>query len=308
MTELDQLLKEFNNLEFSGLFLQVVLFSVWAIFILFLTWIIRKGISKAISDNTMRYRTKKATQLLGYALIFLLAIITFTGKVQYFSLAIGLISAGLAFALQEVILSVAGWVVIFSSNIYKPGDRIEINNVKGDVIDIGITRTTLMEIGKWVASDNYNGRIVQLSNSFVFKGPVHNYSTDFPFVWDEINLKISSSSDLTLAYECILETARSILQEYTNYARDHWKKMVKKYLIEDANVEPTVCINLTDNWVEFNLRYVVNYNLRRSTKDHLFFKIQEAIMSTKGKVEFAITSFGVINVPDLKIEMNKSTD
>lgn len=305
MTEIDNLIKAFNDLEFSGLLIQMLLFLVWAILILFLTWIIRKGINKTISDNTMRYRAKKVIQLLGYAFIILLAIISFTGKVQYFSLAIGLISAGLAFALQEVILSVAGWIAIFSSNIFKTGDRIEINNVKGDVIDIGILRTTLMEIGKWINSDNYNGRIVQVSNSFVFKGPVHNYSTDFPFVWDEINFNISYSSDMELAHQCILEPARSILQDYAIYARDHWKKMVKKYLIENANVEPSVCINLSDNCVEFNLRYVVNYTKRRSTKDQLFMRIQDAISKTDGKVNFATTTYKIQSLPEVSVKINE---
>ena len=79
-----------------------------------------------------------------------------------------------------------------------------MNGVKGDVIDIGITKTTLMEIGNWVSGDNYSGRIVQISNSFIFKGSVHNYSTDFPFVWDEINLPIRYGSDIVLAKEIIL--------------------------------------------------------------------------------------------------------
>jgi len=99
-----------------------------------------------------------------------------------------LLTAGITITLQELILSVAGSFYIFLLGVYKPGDRIEINNIKGDVIDIDSIYTTMMEIGEWVSSDNYSGRIVKLSNAFVFKGPVYNYSKDFPFVWDEFNL------------------------------------------------------------------------------------------------------------------------
>ena len=188
--------------------------------------------------------------LLGYFLIFLLAIASFTGRLEYLGISIGFISAGIAFALQEVILSIAGWVAILTNKLYSPGDRIELNGVKGDVIDVSITQTTLMEMGQWVSSDNYNGRIVRISNAFVFKSPIYNYSTDFPFVWDEINLPIHYQSDTKLAGEIILQIANDSLSDYAKFAEEHWKTMVKKYLIEHAIVEPTLSVKLTDNWVE----------------------------------------------------------
>ena len=307
MTELNRLIQEFKSWGASDLLIQFSQFLIWTIFILFLTWLIRNGINKTIEDNSMRYRAKKVTRLAGITLIILLAIISFTGKVQYFTVAIGLLSAGLAFALQEVILSLAGWIAIFSSNIYKPGDRIEINKVKGDVIDIGFTKTTLMEIGEWVNSDNYSGRIVQVSNAFVFKGPVHNYSTDFPFVWDEINLPVRYGSDIPLAHQLILDLAKATLSDYANFAKAHWKQMVKKYLIENAHVEPTLTIKLTDNWVEFNLRYVVDYKKRRITKNQLYKDIQGAIDSTNGKVAMASETFEIVNAPDLKVDLKTKT-
>ncbi len=267
--------------------LQIVQFLIWAVVILLVTWFIRITLTKTITDNSIRYRTKKATRLFGYALIIVLAVITFTSKVQYFTIAIGLFSAGLAFALQEVILSIAGWIAIYSANLYKPGDRIELNGVKGDVIDISITKTTIMEMGGWVSSDNYSGRIVQISNAFVFKGPLHNYSSNFPFVWDEINLPIKYGSDLKLTDEIIMAAANQILTEYAHYANEHWQKMVKNYLIENAHVEPSVTLKLTDNWAEFNLRYVVDYKRRRITKDKLNKHIWKNISASNGKVSIA---------------------
>ena len=306
MKELDRLIQEFKSLESSDLFLQLAQFLAWTIIIVILTWIVRKTITRTVSDNSMRYRARKAVRLLSYTLIILLAIITFTGKVQYFTIAIGLMSAGLAFALQEVILSIAGWIAIFASKIYKPGDRIEINNVKGDVIDIGITKTTLMEIGQWSNSDNYSGRIVQVSNGAVFKGNVHNYSTDFPFVWDEIILPVKYGSDMQMAQQLFLDNARSMLKEYTSFAKEHWKKMVKKYLIEDANVEPTLSMKLTDNWIEFTLRYVVDYKKRRLTKSTLFAQIHEAVIATEGQVALASTTFELVGLPDIIVDNKES--
>ncbi len=178
----------------------------------------------------------------------------------------GLLSAGITITLQELILSIAGSFYIFFVRVYKPGDRIEINGIKGDVIDVDSIYTTMMEIGQWVSSDNYSGRIVKLSNAFVFRGPVYNYSQDFPFVWDEFNLPIRYGSDIELAKSIIISVATEHLSEYVQESIADWKKVVDKYYIEDANVDPTLAITLTDNWISFNLRYIVDYKKRRGTK------------------------------------------
>ncbi|MCB0397584.1 MAG: mechanosensitive ion channel [Flavobacteriales bacterium] len=287
----------------DGLWLRFAHFLVWVLAILLLVMLLRRGMNKVLADNAIRYRVRKIVGLAGYALIFLVAIITFTGEMKYFSLAIGLISAGLAFALQEVILSVAGWVTIYGAGLYKPGDRIEIYNVKGDVIDIGITKTTLMEIGEWVKSDNYNGRIVQISNAFVFKGPVRNYTSDFPFLWDEITLPIRYGSDLKLTQQIIADAAQASLMDYAEFAKEHWKKMVKKYLIEDANVEPSISMKLTDNWIEFTLRFVVDSKKRRMTKNTLHKDILEAIEKTEGKVSLASATYEVVGLPEVRVNL-----
>jgi small-conductance mechanosensitive channel len=120
----------------------------------------------------------------------------------------------------------------------------------GDVIDISILRTTVMEIGAWVKADLYNGRIVRIANSFVFKEPVYNYSGDFPFVWDEIVIPVKYGSDHRLAREILQRVAQEVVGEYVPQAKTYWKQMVHKYLIEDARVEPAVTLVTTDNWSE----------------------------------------------------------
>jgi small-conductance mechanosensitive channel len=307
MEQLNEFIQSFKVSEQNAFLLVVLQFVLWACLILFFSWIIKKSITKKITDNPTRYRIKKIISLVSYALILLLIVISFTGKVQYFTVSIGLISAGIAFTLQEVILSTAGWFAIFSTNIYKPGDRIEINGVKGDVIDIGITKTTLMEIGEWVSGDNYSGRIVQISNSFIFKGSVHNYSTDFPFVWDEINLPIKYDSDIVLTKKLILDVAENSLATYAQFAKKHWQHMVQKYMIEDAIIKPTLTLKLTDNWIEFNLRYIVDYKKRRFTKNELFSQIYEKINNSNGKVVLASATFEVVGFPNLNINNKINT-
>ncbi|MEZ4961254.1 MAG: mechanosensitive ion channel [Saprospiraceae bacterium] len=284
----------------NGWALQILYFIIWCAFILFLLWLANKAANRYIEDAASRYRTRKVVRFTGYVLIVLLAIVTFTGNIQYFGISIGLFTAGVAFALQEVILSVAGWISIAANNLYKPGDRIELNGVKGDVIDVGITKTTLMEIGVWVASDNYTGRIVQLSNGFVFKMPVYNYSRDFPFLWDEINLPVRYGSDVEMTTAILKKAAGEVVGEYVEFAKTHWKGMVRKYLIEDAQVAPAISLRLTDNWMEFNLRYVVDFKQRRATKNELFRLIQKEVEETKGKVSLASATIELVGLPDVR--------
>jgi small-conductance mechanosensitive channel len=99
------------------------------------------------------------------------------------SVAPRILAAGLAFALQEVIGSIAGWTTIITRRPFSIGDRVVIGGIRGDVVDFGVLRTTLMEIGNWVSGDHNTGRIVTLSNAFLFKEPLYNYSAHLRFVW-----------------------------------------------------------------------------------------------------------------------------
>ena len=110
------------------------------------------------------------------------------------------------------------------------------------MIDVDSIYTTMMEIGQWVSSDNYSGRIVKISNAFVFKGPVYNYSRDFPFVWDEFNLPVRYGSDMDLAKEIVVRIASEELSDYVARSISEWKGVVAKYYIEDAEVEPTLAM------------------------------------------------------------------
>lgn len=272
-------------------------------FVLILIQLLRRFLRKHVTDTDARYKSQKGIEFIGYIVLIVLSFSYFTGSIEDFTLAIGLFSAGIAFTLQELILSIAGSFFIFIVKVYKPGDRIEINGIKGDVIDVNSTYTTMMEIGQWVSSDNYSGRIVKLSNAFVFKGPIYNYSQDFPFIWDEFNLPIKYGSDIELAKSIVIKIASETLSEYTTNSKSQWTEVVNKYYIEDAVVDPTLAVTLTDNWVQFNLRYIVDYKKRRLTKHILNDKILIEVEKTKGKVILASTTLELIKIPELKVDV-----
>ncbi len=272
------------------------------VFVLIIIQLLRRILKKTLPETSVRYNTQKGVEFFGYLILIILSISYFTGNIKDFTLLIGLFSAGIAFTLQELILSIAGSIYIFVLKVYKPGDRIEINGIKGDVIDVDSVYTTMMEIGQWVSSDNYSGRIVKLSNAFVFKGPIYNYSKDFPFIWDEFNLPIHYESDVELTKSLIIKIASETLSEYTSESKSEWKHVVDKYYIEDAIVDPTLSVKLTDNWIEFNLRYIVDYKKRRITKNILSQRIYEEIKKHKDRIVLASTTVEIIKIPEIKIQ------
>jgi small-conductance mechanosensitive channel len=282
----------------------VIIFMGLAV-VIFVINLLKRNVNRYVEDKDSRYKTKKFLNFFGYILGISLIIVVFAHKLGGLTVALGVTGAGIAFALQEVIASVAGWTAIMFGNFYRTGDRVQLGGIKGEVIDIGIIRTTIMEIGQWVDADLYNGRIVRIANSFVFKEPVFNYSADFPFLWDEIKIPIKYGSDYPLAREIFYRIAQEIVGDYVKFAQQSWKSMVKKYLIEDASTEPMVTLIANDNWVEFTLRYVVDYKKRRSTKDRLFTRILEEAGKTDGQVSFASATFHLVQTPVLDVRINK---
>ncbi len=260
-------------------------------------------LSARLSDPDARYRARKISTGLGYAAIVLVIVGVYSARLQGLGVFLGVAGAGIAFALQEVIASVAGWVALTFSRFYAPGDRVQLGGIKGDVIDIGILRTTLMEVGEWVKGDLYTGRIVRVANSFVFKEPVFNYSGDFPFLWDEISIPVKYGSDRARARTIIEAAAEAVVGEYAASAKVAWARLVRAYRIEDARIEPMVHLVANDNWIEYTLRYVVDYKRRRVTKDALFTQILDAIDASGGTVALASATFHLVEWPPLDIRM-----
>ena len=203
-----------------------------------------------------------------------------------------------------MIVSAAGWLAISFGRFYKIGDRIKLGDNIGDVIDIGIFSTTLMEIGAWINGDQYSGRVVRLANSFVFTEPVYNFSADFPYLWDEIVLPVMYGSDIQAARTILQKAAEQTVGKYLEPAKTHWKELYNKYRLEHESVEPVVTLTANDNWVEFTLRYIVDYKARRGTKDQLFENILNQIEKCNGQVKVASTTVQLVDPPVFKLDIH----
>jgi small-conductance mechanosensitive channel len=257
---------------------------------------LQRSVNRYVAETETRYRTRKLVTFIGYLAAAGVLAVVFSDRLTGLTVAFGVAGAGIAFALQEVIASVAGWVAISFGGFYRTGDRVQLGGIRGDVIDIGVLRTTLMEVGEWVKGDLYNGRIVRVANSFVFKEPVFNYSGDFPFLWDEITFPVKYGSDWKFAREVLQRVAEEVMGDFARRSGESWKTVVKKYLIEDARVEPMITLRADENWVEFTVRYIVDYKQRRTAKDLLFTRILEEVEASEGRILIASAAFEITNV------------
>ena len=265
--------------------------------------LLTRSLGRYVRDSQTRYRTRKVVTFVAYLVVILFLGLVFKDRLGGLTIAFGVAGAGIAFALQEVIVSLAGWVAIVFGSFFATGDRIQLGGIKGDVIDIGVIRTTLMEVGEWVKGDLFTGRIVRVANSFVFKEPVFNYSADFPFLWDEITVPVTYASDYRLAREILERIIHEVIDEYSAFAKRSWKTVVKKYMIEEAMIDPVVTMACTDNWIEFTVRYITDYKLRRATKNRLFGLILEEFTTTAGKVEIASGTYQLVNPPPFQVQI-----
>jgi small-conductance mechanosensitive channel len=244
-----------------------------------------------------RYKVRKFVAFAGYISIILFLSLLFEDRLGRLTFAIGVVGAGVAVALQDVLASIAGAFSIGFSKLYTVGDRVQIGDTRGDVIDIGLLRTTLMETGNWVSKDLYNGRLVRIPNSTVLKGSVFNYSQGFHFIWDEIKVLFTITSDCQLAREVLLRVAKESIGEYLVEAQLSWRLVSDNFKILNPPLEPIVTLNVNNGSLEFGLSYVVDYTKRTAKQDELFTKIVHEVANSNGELQWAPTGVTVTNQP-----------
>ncbi|MEO6903837.1 MAG: mechanosensitive ion channel family protein [Bacteroidia bacterium] len=297
------MLQELKDILFDPTIGKITTLIIGTIIIWILVKVSQRTLLSKIKNGDNRYKAKKFASFFGYVFTIILITIIYSNKLGGLTVAFGVAGAGIAFALQEVIASFAGWLAIMFGGFYKTGDRVQLGGIKGDVMDIGVLRTTIMETGQWVDGDLYNGRIVLIANSFVFKEPVFNYSGDFPFLWDEIKIPISYGSNYDKTKSILLQIGKDVAGDLTELSKQTWITLQHQYRLEDAQTEPMVSLVANDNWVEFTLRYVVGFKKRRFIKTELFTQILKQIEATQGEIKFASATFQVVGIPDLNVNI-----
>lgn len=222
-----------------------------------------------------------------------------------------LVSAGLAFALQKVVTSFAGYFVILRGKTFNVGDRIKMGSVRGDVIALNFIQTVIMEMGEppseqeedpgmWVHSRQYSGRIVTISNDQIFEEPVYNYSRDFPYIWEEMHIPISYKDNREKAEQIIVEAVNRQTEEIRNLAQPELDRLKERFFIEASDIKPRVYVRITDNWVELAVRFLCGTHDVRGVKD----RISREILREFDAVGIGIASgtYEIVGVPPIRVE------
>ena len=225
--------------------------------------------------------------------------------------AFGLITAGLAFALQQVVTSIAGYFVILRGKTFNVGDRISMGGVRGDVLRLGFIQTTIMEMGQppsvqgadpamWVKSRQFTGRIVTVSNAKIFADPVYNYTREFPYIWEEMPIPITYQADRKRAEQILLEAARKHAIDTNSIAAEAKADLQDRFGVEPIDLDPRVYFRITDNWLELTVRFVLTTHQIRGAKDAMSRDILEGF--DEAGIGVASATYDIVGLPPVLLK------
>ncbi len=267
-------------------------------------------LQRGLGGERARFWTRQAINL-AFAVILVLGVLSiWFDDPTRLATAAGLLTAGVAFALQKVITAFAGYFVILRGDTFNVGDRITMGGVRGDVIALGFIKTTIMEMGQppsvqgadppqWVRSRQYTGRVVTVTNDKVFDEAVYNYTRDFPYLWEEMILPIAYRDDRHAAEQILLAAARRHTIAANELPAEAFEKMQRKYFVRGADLEPKVYWRLTDNWLELTVRYLTGVYGARDVKDAMSREVLSEL--DEAGIGLASATFEVVGVPPLRV-------
>jgi small-conductance mechanosensitive channel len=266
-------------------------------------FVLSKAVDRLLKSTfTDAEHTHTLRMLVRNGILILAAVVVMSvwlGVGSSFTVAMGILGAGIAFASQEVIGSLAGYVNIVVGRMYHIGDRVRIADVTGDVLDISVMRTTVMEIGEWVHADQFTGRVVTVANRLIFSGPVYNYTQHWGFLFDELTLPVPYTADWRTAAEVMLTHGTEYTEALEQRAHHDLQLMRRRYpALGETSLVPELYVVMTDNWVELTLRYIVEPRQRRAVKAELHRKLLERFQAQG--ITIASATMEVVGFPTVR--------
>jgi small-conductance mechanosensitive channel len=258
-----------------------ILLVLWLTRLLLLVIVHRRS-----DDVRIRYRWKKTTQYVMVTIaVFILGMIWIQG---FRSLAtyLGLLSAGLAIALRELVANFVGWAFILWRRPFEVGDRIQIGDTAGDVIDLRIFQFTLLEIGNWVDADQSTGRVIHVNNGQVFTLSVANFSKGFEYIWNEVPVLVTFESNWEKAKGILGAIAAKHGEDLSTSAEEKLRLAARKFMIFYSKLTPTVYTSVRDCGVLLTIRYLCDPRRRRTTEQSIWEDILHAF-AENDDVDFA---------------------
>jgi small-conductance mechanosensitive channel len=259
---------------------------VTILIVLILRRLILNIVFRKFEDARFRYRWRKSSAYIAFFLVVLvLGRVWFEGF-QSIATYLGLVSAGVAIALKDLLVNLAGWIFIIWRKPFEVGDRIQIGNQSGDVIDIRIFQFTLMEIGNWVDADQSTGRVIHVPNGKVFTEPQANYHKGFQYIWNEIPVLVTFESNWKRAKEILYRIGVEHAEHLSESAERKIKEASRKFMIFYTKLSPAVYTGVKDSGVLLTIRYICEPRRRRDSEQAIWEDILKEF-TTCNDIDFA---------------------
>jgi small-conductance mechanosensitive channel len=246
----------------------------WIAFFLLCGSLITAGVRKLLDRlhldrrNLLTLRTIAALAI--QSITVLLVLLVIFGVPSQLATVIGLVTAGLTVVFQGFILAFFGWFILMGKNGIRVGDWVEINGVGGEVIEIGIFRTALLETGNWTDRGHPTGRRVTFMNSFAISGQYFNFSTSSQWLWDEIRLTLPSTPRTYQVIDAIHKTLGQETSKDTQQAEAEWQRATNQQGLSQFTAEPSVDLRPAPSGVEIVVRYVTRAGDRFATRNRFY--------------------------------------
>jgi len=232
--------------------------------------LIKKFIIGKIEDIRVRYQWQKISLYLAVFLIIIFLVGTWLNIFGSVATFLGLISAGIAIALKDPLVNMVAWGFILIRQPFKVGDRIQIGNNSGDVIDIRLFQFSINEIGNWVDADQSTGRIIHIPNGKIFTEPQSNYTAGFQYIWHEIPVLLTFESNWKKAKKILIDVVEHHGVQLSQEAEKQIKEAARTFLIFYNKLTPIVYTTVKDSGVLLTLRYMCGPRERRSIEEKIW--------------------------------------
>lgn len=246
----------------------------------------RRWIDREVQDVNRRHSLRKTTTYAGAAVIVAAALTLFVGQLGQVATVIGLVGAGLAIALQDLGKSAAGWVYLSTKPGFGPGARIEVSGVEGEVIDVGVLKTTVLEVGNVVHGRQSSGRLATVPNSRFLNETLYVTPTFALYTWQELQFLLTYESDWERAVEVLEEIARKEDEGIERTVERAFREMERRYAFKYGPRTAIVYVNAADSGVLLTLRHLTHIRERRGARDRITRAMLESV-EREPSLEFA---------------------
>ncbi len=230
---------------------------------------LRSMLTRSIADRR-RLRTLETIVTLGIEVVtLLLLLLVIFGPPSQMPTILGLTTAGITLVFQDFILAFFGWFVLMGKRGIRVGDWVEINGVGGEVIEIGLFRTTLLETGNWTDKGHPTGRRVTFINNFAITGQYFNFSTSGQWMWDEITLNVPPTADPEKTVEAIRATVTQATEKDKDLAEQEWQRATRNQGLSQFSATPSVDLRPASSGVDVVVRYVTRASERFDMRNKL---------------------------------------